>query len=540
MVKGSRKIDESLFETEQKVLQTAMADISSGKYYNNELLPHYQSLANNYHKLLRITRKIFRISDNQGQVLQRHQSEIQNLLDNANQGFLTFGRDLKVDQQYSAECTRIFGKRIAGIPINELLAPGENIVQAELAEIFEQVFLCHKDLAQTELQQFPATFRINEKDVRVECKLISQANRQDERTLIMMILTDITDRIKAEKQIRFLSYHDKLTGLYNRAYVETVLPDLENQESLPLSIIMADMNGLKLVNDVFGHQQGDLLLIALGQVLKKSCRQTDIIARWGGDEFLILLPRTGKNDCLKICERIRKACVEIVDYAIPLSAAIGMETKEDGVVQFAELFSLAENRMYNDKLKRSNEVRKAIITTMEEMLHNRCLDSDGHSKRIEQLAVNFLRFLGYEKDSTEINQLRQLVRLHDIGKIAIPKEILDKPEPLTPSEWDIIKSHSDIGYRMAQYIDERAVADIILAVHERWDGAGYPLGIEGKRIPFLARVFALIDAYDGLTDSCPNKSALDEQTALQAIEAGSGLQFDPLLVKRFIEFINNK
>ncbi len=538
MVRGSRKIDENLFDAEQKILQAALNDITSGKYGDSELLPRYQLMVSSYQKLLRLTRKIFRISDNQGQVLQRHQSEIQNLLDNANQGFLTFGRDLKVDQQYSAECTRIFGKKIAGLPINELLAQGDTHTQDELAGRFEQVFIGSKDLAQLELQQFRKTFQINEQDVRVECKLIAQADEQDDRTLIMMILTDITDRIKAEQQIRFLSYHDKLTGLYNRAHVEAVLPDLENRESLPLSIIMADMNGLKLVNDVFGHQQGDLLLIALAQVLKKSCRQTDVIARWGGDEFLILLPRTDKYACLKICERIREACDKVVDYAIPLSAALGMATKENEGAHPAELFSIAENRMYSDKLKRSSEVRKDIIATMEKMLHDRCLESKKQSQRIEQLAGCFLNYLGFDQDSSEKLQMSQLARLHDIGKVALPQEILTKPEPLTPSEQDILQNHSDIGYRLAQSIGERAVADLILAVHERWDGTGYPFGINGEQIPFLARVFAIIETYVGLTYEQTGNLVIDEKPALQVIKAGIGRQFDPLLVKQFIEFMN--
>lgn len=536
----ARIINENLFETEQQVLQSAMADIADERYSGNELVQRYKSLANNYQKLLKITRKVFHISDSQGQILQRHQSEIQNLLDNANQGFLTFGRDLKVDRQYSAECIKIFGRKIAGIPITQLLESESDAAQQTLQVILDRVFSGPKGFEQLELQQFPSLFQIGDKDVRVECKLISQPNDANEHILVMMILTDITERLRAEEQIYFLSYHDKLTSLYNRAHVEAVLPELQQASALPLSIIMADMNGLKLVNDVFGHQQGDLLLVAMAKALKKACRQTDIIARWGGDEFVVLLPKTGESDCQKVCERIRSACEEIDECVIPLSAAIGTATKNEGASRLAEMFSIAENRMYNDKLLKNREVRKNIVDNLEGMLVSRCLENDGHRERVKQLAVDFIAYLGVELTDADQKLLSQLAGLHDIGKVAIPAEILGSTGSLTPSEWDIIKNHSEIGYRMAQSIGEPAVADIILALHERWDGGGYPCGLKGEQIPFLARVFSLVDVYDVITHDRPYQSAGDKKAALQEIELESGSQFDPKLARQFIEYMTKQ
>ena len=267
MQRLGKNVDENLFEAEQEVLQSAMSEIADPRYSGNELLPGLKALTDQYRKLFTVARKIFHISDIQGQSLQRRQNELQNLLDNVNQGFLTFGPDLKVDRQYSAECIKIFGRKIAGAPIHQLLGQDGGASPQKLKEILNRVFSCLKGFGQVELQNFPSTFRLGEKDVHIECKLIPQAEEQDKHPLVMMIMTDITEKLKAEDQINFLSYHDKLTSLHNRAYIEAMLPELEKTESLPLSIIMADMNGLKLVNDVFGHQQGDLLLIALAKVL---------------------------------------------------------------------------------------------------------------------------------------------------------------------------------------------------------------------------------------------------------------------------------
>lgn len=537
---GKTNIDESLFKIEAKVLQTAIADIANERYRENELLPRYTVLVRHYQKLLKATKKVFLISDSQGQVLQRHQNEIQNLLDNANQGFLTFGRDLKIDRQYSAECTRIFGKKIAGLLITDLLSSGSRHLRENLKSIFAGIFAGAQEIDQQELQRFPAVFRINEKDVRIECKLISQAEEGTADTLVMMILTDITESLRAEEQIRFLSYHDKLTSLYNRAHVEAVTPELEKSSALPMSIIMIDMNGLKLVNDVFGHQQGDLLLISMAKVLKKSCRPQDIIARWGGDEFLILLPHTGQQACRQVCERIRAACDEVDDCTIPVSAALGTATMDTGNIQLEELFNIAENRMYSDKLLKGREVRRRIIAGLAGSLQTRCFESDGHSDRVRQLAVNFAGFLGFETNSSEIKLLHQLAELHDIGKVAIPGEILGKTGMLTPDEWEIVKSHSDVGYRMAQSIGESAVADILLALHERWDGSGYPYRLQKEEIPLLARVFSLVETYDVITHDRPYRTALDKPAALREIEAGTGSQFDPGLARRFVEYMKRR
>lgn len=537
---GHVDVDKNLFAAEQEALQTAMADVADARYCGNELLPGYKLLVNHYQRLLRTTRKIFHISDSQGQVLQQHQNEIQNLLDNAEQGFLTFGRDLQVNKQYSAECVLIFGRKIAGMSIVKLLGRGTGVCPEELAVTLHKAFAAEADEAQKILQQIPSVLRIGSKDVRVGCKLISQSHDAAEGTLIMMILTDITERLRAEAQIYYLSYHDKLTSLYNRAYVEMTLPGLESPDTLPLSIIMVDMNCLKLANDVFGHEQGDRILVAMGQVLTRSCRRNDIIARWGGDEFLVLLPQTDASECLKVCERIRRECDKETDIPIPLSAAVGTATKDEGVARLAEMFSVAENRMYNDKLTGGRDVRRSIITNMVGMLHTRCFESPGHRERVQQLAEGFSAFLGLDADSADMRPLGQLAGLHDIGKIAIPKEILGKAGGLTLSEWEVVKSHSDVGYRMAQSIGEPFLAELILGLHERWDGAGYPHGLKGEQIPFLARLFSIVDVYDVITHDRPYHISMDEERALREIQSGGGSQFDPGLAERFIEYRRQK
>jgi len=308
-------------------------------------------------------------------------------------------------------------------------------------------------------------------------------------------------------------------------------------DHFPLSIIMADMNALKLTNDVFGHAQGDQMLVELARVISSCCRSKDIVSRWGGDEFLIMLPGTDADNCAKVCQRIKAACAQERDLPIELSAALGMATQQNPEGSIADLFNVAENRMYSNKLQESKQVRRKIILGLEKILHNKCFEGSDHVKRIEYLTLCFARRLGIPADSTEVKQLILLAKLHDIGKVAIPGDILCKPGPLTDGEWEIVRSHSEIGYRMAQSIGEPAVGEAILAHHERWDGLGYPSGLKEIQINLVARIFSIVDAYDVMGQDRPYRKALSQEEALREIKKGGGTQFDPELVNVFVDCI---
>jgi diguanylate cyclase (GGDEF)-like protein len=529
-----------LFETEQTILDVALADLAQPRYNGNELLPRYGLLATQYQKLLTVTRKIFRISDSQGTMLQRQQNDIQLLLDNANQGFLTFGADLKVDRQYSAACTKIFGDKIAGVSIVHLLGRENESLQITLQQKLRQLFDGSVGEAPAKLAQLPAEFRIGGKTIGVENKVIASSPAGGEPFLVMMILTDITEKLQAMDQIRFLNDHDKLTTLHNRDYVETKFPELEKPGLLPFSVIMADMNGLKLVNDVFGHQQGDLFLSAMSEALKEACRSQDIVARWGGDEFVVLMPNTDEAECRRVCAAIQQACAERTDLAIPLSAGVGMETQVAGIPRIRELLHTAEHRMYNDKLIRSRAMRAAIIGRLKKLLMERGSGSAGHQERVKKLALAFIKFLDVPFSAADQGMLQQLTQLHDIGMTAIPAEIISMPRPLTAAEWEVVKTHSEIGFRMAQSIGEPVLADTILALHERWDGTGYPCGLKADEIPFWARLFGIVDAYDAMTHDRPYKAVVDNNAALAEIAAGQGTQFDPQLAQAFLAYIGGQ
>jgi len=351
-------------------------------------------------------------------------------------------------------------------------------------------------------------------------------------------LEDITERKRAEEQIRYLSFHDKVTGLYNRPYFDEEVQRLNTERQLPISVIMGDVNGLKLVNDAFGHQEGDKLLVQIGAILKECCRKEDVIARLGGDEFAIFLPRTNYRITMEIVERIREACHQASCDPIQLSIALGAVTKEDPQEDIQGVLKEAEERMYRCKLLESKGVRATMLSSLRRILFEKSHETEEHTQRIQKLALQIGRVCGLSE--SELDDLSLLSTLHDIGKIVIPEGIIIKPGNLSAEEWELIGKHPEIGYRIAGASPELApIADAILAHHEWWDGTGYPRRLKEEEIPLISRIIAIVDAYDAMTQGRPYKDAVGEEESLQELQDKAGKQFDPLLTATFIKMMRS-
>lgn len=356
---------------------------------------------------------------------------------------------------------------------------------------------------------------------------------------VIIACEDITERKGNEEKIKFLSFNDSLTGVYNRAFFNQEVKRLDVPRQWPLSMIMGDVNGLKLVNDAFGHHQGDKILINITRILRTVCREEDIIARWGGDEFIILLPQTVEKDAEMICERIRKACREAKADPIQASIALGTAVKESKDENIYDVLSRAEDRMYRNKLIEGESVRSSIIYSLENKLNERTMESRGHTERIQSLSLNFAKALGLSSDNAR--KLSVLAKLHDIGKIAIPDDILSKPAALSQNEWEIVKKHPEIGYRILQSSHEFSmIAEEVLSHHERWDGTGYPRGLKEFNIPQLARILTIVDAYELMTNGSVYKQPVSHQEALDELTRCAGSQFDPYLVEKFISLFETE
>ncbi|MEI7615140.1 MAG: diguanylate cyclase [Actinomycetota bacterium] len=347
---------------------------------------------------------------------------------------------------------------------------------------------------------------------------------------------DITNRKRAEEAVLHLSYHDQLTGLFNRRFFEEEIKRLDTDRQLPLSIIVGDLNNLKLTNDTFGHLEGDRLLKETSKLLKTACRSDDILARWGGDEFVILLPKTSIASAEEIAQRIEKGCSELFIQKIPIGLAIGIAAKTKHRQNIEDIILEAESNMYKNKLAGKQGNAGSVILALEQALYEKSNETMEHAQRLKELSLKLGKKL--KLHSHQLDELSLFASLHDIGKVAVPETILLKEGALSEKEWEVIKRHSETGFNIAQSSPQIAhIAKYILSCHENWDGSGYPVGLAKEEIPLLSRIVFIADSYDIMTCKRTYKTAMSKEGAVIELKRCAGTQFDPMLVEKFLEVL---
>ncbi|MDZ7672786.1 MAG: diguanylate cyclase [Halanaerobiales bacterium] len=253
-------------------------------------------------------------------------------------------------------------------------------------------------------------------------------------------MTNITELKMREEKIKYISFHDSLTGLYNREFLDAEIERLDVKRQLPLSMIMIDLNGLKIINDSYGHKTGDKFLIKTAELLNDIFRDEDIIARWGGDEFVILISKLSEKKVEKIVNRIKSIDYNVqldFDQEIPLSLSVGYAIKKSFNVDINYLFKQAEDMMYKDKLLNKQSSSSHIVNSLLSTLQESGDETKEHGERMSKLAIKLGKKINLS--TSELNRLALLAILHDIGKITIPKEILNKKNKLTNNDWLKIK-----------------------------------------------------------------------------------------------------
>lgn len=361
-------------------------------------------------------------------------------------------------------------------------------------------------------------------------------------TLLGGILTfaDMTKRKAKQAEINHLMFHDPLTGSFNHIKFEKLKVAYDNEKSLPLSIIMGDINGLRRINQHYGHYEGDQLLKAVTTILRENIPKNAHIARYGEDEFSVLLPNADSTQVSwnieKIQDAIREYNNQIGDDQAAINLALGSETKCTMDFDIQKVINKAQDNMDKQKMLNHDSMRNTLLSSIKTTLLARSKFTEEHAERLVTLSKRVGEKM--ELSPYQMDELALLAELHDVGKIGIDDAILNKPGKLTDAEMAEMKKHSFIGYQIIKSI--QGLDDIALPIlhhHERSDGKGYPDGLTRYDIPLLSRIIAVVDAHDAMTQDRPYRKAMTQEEAIDEIKKNSGTQFDPEIVAFFLESI---
>ncbi|MDP2856663.1 MAG: PAS domain S-box protein [Bacillota bacterium] len=456
------------------------------------------------------------------------------LADNARDIIFTFRKDpdWRVEYTSPAVCT------ILGYEPDELI--GQPLVlrrlceRADLAELLKAVSTCRES-------QFTFSLRARHKSGRpvwLEAKASKVLDAGGQICAVEGIARDVTEHMRLEEQLRYMSLHDELTGLHNRRHFERELQRAVDEGLYPICVISSDVDGLKLVNDTMGHKQGDQMLVDYANLLETAIDMPAVISRIGGDEFALLLTSTPPEMADEAVARIEGAVERYNsrDPIVPLSVSLGMATTSGPDTALDDLLGQADRNMYREKIHRSTTAAHSIVRSLLAVLTAKDNVAEGHFSRVSRLS----QVLGEaaKLSKKDLADLALLAEVHDLGKVSTPDQILFKRGPLTKREREEVEQHSTVGYKIARSSPELShIAELILHHHEWWNGTGYPLGLSSDAIPVQCRILAIIDAYDAMTNDRPYRKAMTRSAAIQELQRCAGQQFDPLLTDLFVQIL---
>lgn len=437
-------------------------------------------------------------------------------------------------------CFSLTGYKSSDLIGNQVISYNE-IIDPQYREVlrkqWEHVLLKHEN--------FRAEYQIITQDKQVKWVLeLAQGVYDKKGNVIALegIVIDITQTKLRDAQIRYMDDHDFLTGLFNRKYFEIEKIRFNQQSYLPLSILVGDINGVRLINDAYGYTEGDRLIVETAHLLKSSCDSTSLLFRTGGDEFIVLLPNTSESKMSDILRRIQHKCklynLQPENQLVQLNLSLGAATRVHMSQSIDKVMHQAMDSLHKNKILESKSYHSSILSSIQATMFAKSQNTEEHAERLSVLC----RLMGEQLDlsQSQMDELMLFAMLHDIGKIGIDDNVLNKPGKLTDDEWIIMKKHTEIGYRIALSSPElHSIANYILTHHEHWDGKGYPQGLKEDEIPLLSRILGLVDAYDAMTQDRVYRKAMNKEDAMNELQRNRGTQFDPNLTDIFIEIIQN-
>jgi diguanylate cyclase (GGDEF)-like protein len=385
---------------------------------------------------------------------------------------------------------------------------------------------------------------------------------EDERTLadgLADLAGEAVRRARLVRTLQRLSGTDSLTGLANHRQIHELLTREQaraERHGLGFSLVMLDVDGFKLLNDTYGHPLGDTALRHIATILQNNARTSDVVGRYGGDEFVLILPETKPDEAYQVIEKMRAAIAEKpfitpAGEKIPVRASFGIAAYPQDGTSVNELVVAADSNLYVSKRRGGNSITRTghgdagdddektsfgILESMVTAVDNKDRYTRHHSEQATEYALLLGSALGLSESS--LRAVRAGSLLHDVGKIGIPDRILRKPGRLTAEEWAIVKGHPSMGEALVQTMpDLNEIHELVASHHEHFDGTGYPRGLAGTDIPLLARILTVADAYAAMISDRPYRKAFSREAAIAELRKGAGTLFDPGIVSTFIQCI---
>lgn len=373
----------------------------------------------------------------------------------------------------------------------------------------------------------------NREEIFIELSAAPITGSKNEIIGAVVLFKDITRRREELKNIEDLSYRDALTGLYNRRYLDETVKSINDVLTLPLTVMVVDVNGLKLTNDAFGHATGDRLLKEVAGIIREVSRQEDVVCRTGGDEFILLLPNSDRAQAKALKDRIVSLTSRTRVDTLSISLAIGYSVMRKESEDFEDVFAEADNNMYRNKLRYGQTIKRKTIDKLLNKLNRKNHDMFMHNREVAEYAEKLGKAMRLTKE--EIQDLKQAARLHDIGKVMVSKDILQKNGGLSEKEMNQIRKHSEIGYQLLKEVDDyKHLAETVLSHHEWYNGTGYPRKLRAEEIPLHARIIAVADSYETMTGTRGYREPITKEEAVEELRLYKGTQFDPEIVEIFI------
>lgn len=365
---------------------------------------------------------------------------------------------------------------------------------------------------------------------------------EEPEQLICATISDITELRSKQDEIIKMSYHDAMTGLYNRRYYQELIKKLEHDDSkLPISIASVDLDGLKIINDTLGHEYGDKAIMTICAILSRNVLKEWSLIRMGGDEIAVICPNTSKEKLASFLRKIEEIAGKYDIQGIPVSISYGVAAKTNPYETLDVVTALSEDIMYSQKVLQSPQQKSMVVTMMLEKLFVAHPRIERHSLRVQDMAIEFAKYL--EMDEYFIDEIARFAYLHDIGMVGIDDLVIEKSKDFSVEELNEFHRHPQIGNRIIRSMfgyEEIATAE--LYHHEWWNGKGFPYGLSGEDIPYLARFLAIVDGYDWhkLELGYAEEEALSTADLYDYYERNKGRRFDPEITEQFLQYMKQK